>query len=164
MNEKLQASLDDPQFAALLEESQSYFDDAQSFYHWDPDDGENTCVLMKVTHDKTMNKKLEKEVIVVHAMVEIQDGDYAGKTFDLAGSWGWSAVNFTGLKTLASLLAGEPVDQFVEALSLLYDNLGTGLLVSTTRTPNKKGGEPYVNHRVRQTIETAVAAAEEATA
>lgn len=160
MNEKLQASLDDPQFSTLLEESQAYFDEAQSFYHWDPDDGENTCALIKVTHDKAMNKKLEKEVIVVHATVEIQDGDYAGKSFDLAGSWGWSAVNFTGLKTLASLLAGEPVDQFVEALGLLYDNLGTGLLVSTTRTPNKKGGEPYVNHRVRQMIEVTTAPAE----
>jgi len=160
MNEKLQASLDDPQFAALLEESQTYFDDAQSFYVWNPDDGENTCALTKVTHNKEMSKKLEKEVVVVHAMVEILDGDFAGKSFDLAGNWGWSAVNFTGLKTLASLLAGEPVDQFVEALSILYDNLGTGMLVSTVRTANKKaGGEPYVNHRVRQTIEVATAPA-----
>ena len=157
MNEKLQASLNDPEFSRLLEESQQYFDDAQSFYHWDPDDGENTCVLMKVTHDKTMDKKLEKEVVVVHAVVEIQDGDFAGKTFDLAGNWGWSARSFTGLKTLSSLLAGEPVDQFIEAISILYDNLGTGMLVSTSRSPNKQGGEPYVNHRVRQTIEVATA-------
>jgi hypothetical protein len=158
MNEKLQASLDDPQFAALLEESQGFFDDAKDFYHWDPDDGENTCVLTKVTHTKEMSKKLEKEVVVVHAMVEILDGDDGpkdgkpGKSFDLAGSWGWSAANFTGLKTLASLLADEPIEQFVEALDLLYSNIGTGLLVKTNRTPNKTGGK-YVNHRVQYMIE-----------
>jgi hypothetical protein len=100
-----------------------------------------------------MNKKLEKEMVVVHAVVEIQDGEDAGKTFDLAGGWGWSLTNFTGLKTLASLLSDEPVTKLVEALSILYDNLGAGILVSTTRTPNKKGGEPYVNHRPLKRIE-----------
>jgi hypothetical protein len=156
-NEKLQASMDDPEFSRLLEESQTFFEDAQSFYNWDPDDGQNTCVLVDVTHDKQMNKKLKKEVVVVHAIVEIQDGDNAGKTFDLAGAWGWTAVNFTGLKTLASLLAGQPIDKLVEAIAILYDNLGTGILVSTTRTPRKDGGEPYVNHRPLQKIEVSVA-------
>jgi hypothetical protein len=115
MNEKLQASLDDPEFSKLLEESQEYFDDARSFYEWNPQpqDGQNTCVLVGVTHAKETNKKLKKEVVVVHATVEIQDGDDTGKIFDLAGSWGWSAVNFTGLKTLASLLADEPVDKLL---------------------------------------------------
>jgi hypothetical protein len=160
MNEKLQASLDDPQFSDLLEESQQYFDDAASFFHWDPDDGETTCILVNVSHDKTMDKKLKKEVVVVRAVVEIQDGDDAGKTFDLSGPWGWTLRNFTGLKTLASLLAGDPVDKFVEAIDILYDNQGSGLLVSTSRQPRDGGGEPYVNHRVRQRIEVATAPAE----
>ena len=99
MNEKLKASIDDPQFSQLLQESQTYYDDAQSFYNWDPDDGQTTCVLVEVTHDKVMNKKLEKEIIVVRAKVEIQDGDDAGKVFDLSGSWGWSGKSMSGLKT-----------------------------------------------------------------
>jgi hypothetical protein len=160
MNEKLQASLDDPEFSKLLEESQEYYDDAMSFYKWDPDDGQTTCVLVDVKHDKAMNKKLKKEVVVIHAMVEIQDGDNAGKQFDLAGGWGWTLVNFTGLKTLASLLAGEPIDKLVDGLAILYDNLGTGLLISTTRTAREGGGEPYVNHRPLQRIEISGAAAE----
>jgi len=159
MNEKLKASMDDPQFSQLLQESQTYYDDAQSFYNWDPDDGQTTCVLVEVTHDKVMNKKLEKEIIVVRAKVEIQDGDDAGKTFDLAGSWGWSGKSMSGLKTLASLLAGVPMTDLVESLAVLYDNLGAGMLVSTTRSPRKDGGEPYVNHRVLHRIEVATAPA-----
>lgn len=156
MNEKLQASIDDPEFSRLLEESQSYFDDAQSFYNWDPEDGQTTCVLVDVIHDKVMNKKLKKEIVVVRAKVEIQDGDNAGKVFDLAGGWGWSGKSFSGLKTLASLLSGEPQDNLVESIAILYDNLGAGLLISTSRTPREGGGEPYVNHRALQRIEVAV--------
>jgi hypothetical protein len=153
MNEKLQASIDDPEFSKLLEESQEYFDDAMSFYNWDPPNGQTTCVLVAPSHTKVFNKKLKKEIVVVHAKVEIQDGDNAGKTFDLAGAWGWSGKQFTGLKTLASLLAGEPVEKLVEALGILYDNVGTGLLVSTTRTPRDDGGEPYINHKPLSKIE-----------
>lgn len=153
MNEKLQASLDDPEFSRLLQESEDYFKEATSFFSWDPPDGQTTCMLVSVSHDKVQSKKLKKDVVVIHAIVEIQDGDYAGKTFDLAGSWGWTAVNFTGLKTLASLLAEEPIDELVKALAVLYDNIGCGLLVSTTRTARDGGGEPYVNHRPLQRIE-----------
>jgi len=153
MNEQLKASIDDPEFSRLLEESQTYYDDAKSFYTWDPDDGQTTCVLVEVTHEKVMNKQLNKEIVVVRAKVEIQDGDDAGQVFDLAGSWGWSGKMMSGLKTLASLLSGKPVTDLVESIAILYDNLGAGMLVSTTRTPRKGGGEPYVNHRVLNRID-----------
>ena len=153
MNDRLQVSIDDPEFSRLLEESQAYFDDAKSFYNWDPCDGQTTCVLMEVSHDKVMNKKLKKEILVVRAKVEIQDGENAGKVFDLSGNWGWSGKMMAGLKTLASLLAGEPKTDLVESIGVLYDNLGAGLLVSTTRTKREDGGEPYVNHRPLQRID-----------
>lgn len=153
MNDKLKASIDDPQFSALLEESQTYYDDAQSFYNWEPDVGQNPCVLVEVTHDKVMNKKLGKEVLVVRAKVEIQGGEDDGKIFDLSGSWGWSGKSMSGLKTLASLLAGTPMTDLVESLAVLYDNIGAGIMVSTTHTLRKEGGDPYVNHRVLYRLE-----------
>lgn len=152
MNEKLQEDFQDPEFMKVLEDSESYYEDATSFYTWNPDDGENTCVLTSVKHDVVNDSKLEKDVLRVRAIVTIQYGDDAGQDFDLSGRFGWTPRNFTGLKTLASLLSGRTVAKLPEAMAILYDNIGTGLVVGTKRSQREDGGEPYVNHMPRRIV------------
>lgn len=157
MEKQAQALYDDPEFARLLEESESYYEDAQSFFEWAPENGEHTCSIVAVKVDKVEDKRLKKPVARVKVPVKIEDGDDTGKVFDLAGAFGWTPKNFTGLKTLASALAGEPIMTLPAALDVLYQNIGTLVMVSTSRTPRDDGGEPWVNHRVTHRLETQTA-------
>ena len=109
MNPKLQEAVGDPEFAKLLAEGESYYDDAASFYNWDPPNGETICMLTKVDAGKFTDSKLKKDVLRIKATVEIQHGELTGKSFEISGMFGWTPRNFVGLKTLASVLAGEPV-------------------------------------------------------
>lgn len=153
MNPNLEQAMEDPEFTRLLEESESYFEDAQSFYSWDPPDGQTICILQSIRQDKIADKRLTKDVLRVRATVEIQQGDFEGKTFEISGTFGWTLRNFTGLKTLASLLAGEPISRLVEGLDILNNNVGAWLRVTTSRSPREGGGEPWVNHRVLERLE-----------
>ena len=72
MNPNVQAMQEDPEFSQLLAESEGYFEDAQSFYRYDPPDGETICVLTNVKTGKTTDKQLKKEVIQVRVEVTIQ--------------------------------------------------------------------------------------------
>jgi hypothetical protein len=154
MNPKLQEAMGDPEFARLLEESEPYYEEAASFYRWEPPNGETICMLTGVKAGKVMDSWLKKEVLQVRATVEIQRGELEGKTFDLSGTFGWTPRNFVGLKTLASIMADEPIGKMVEGLDVLYDNIGTLIRVSTTRTPRQDGGDPWVNHRVLEVIDS----------
>ena len=157
MEKQAQALYDDPEFARILEDSESYYEDAQSFFEWAPENGEHTCSIVGVKVDKIEDKKLKKQVVRVKVPVQIEDGDDVGKVFDLAGAFGWTPRSFTGLKTLASALAGEPIMTLPAALDILYQNVGTLVMVSTSRTPRDDGGDPWVNHRVTHRLETAPA-------
>jgi hypothetical protein len=149
MNPKLEEAIGDPEFAKLLADSEPYFEDAQSFYRYDPPDGETICVLSGITVGSTNDKQLNKDVLQVRVSVQIQHPEeLAGEEFELNGAWGWTPRNFVGLKTLASILAERPVKAMTEALDILYENEGVLLRISTSRTPNKQGGDPWVNHRV----------------
>lgn len=151
MDPTLQKDLDDPQFAALLEQSEQYYEDADSFYNWDPPNGQHVVAITVVKRDKVNSKKLKTDVLRVRVTVQIMDGEDEGKTFDLSGAFGWSAPYLSGMKTLASLLAGEPVLELVPALTVLTDNIGSWLYVTTTRTEAKDGsGKVYCNHRVTE--------------
>lgn len=151
MDPALQKDLDDPQFAALLEQSEQYFEDADSFYNWDPPNGQTVVAITAVKRDKVNSKKLKTDVLRVRVTVQIMDGDNEGKCFDISGAFGWSAPYLSGMKTLASLLAGEPVLELVPALAVLSENVGSWLYVSTTRTEAKDGsGKVYCNHRVTE--------------
>ena len=155
MNPKLQEALGDPEFAKLLADSEPYFEDAQSFYRYDPPDGESICLLSNVQVGSTNDKQLKKDVLQVRVSVTIQQPDeLSGEEFELNGSWGWTPRNFVGLKTLASVLAGRPIKTMTECLDIMYDNTGVLLRVSTSRTPNEKGGDPWVNHRVLAKLDT----------
>ena len=149
MDPKLQEKLDDPQFSALLEASEKFYEDADSYYSWDPPNGQHVVALVKVTEDTVNSKKLKRDVIRVRATAQIMDGEDEGKCFDISGSFGWSPPYLSGLKTLASMMAGEPVMELVPALSVLHQNIGQWFYVTTTRTQAKDGsGKTFVNHRV----------------
>ena len=151
MDPTLQKDLEDPQFAALLEQSEQYYDEADSYYNWDPPNGQHVVCITAVKRDKVNSKKLKTDVLRVRVTVQIMDGDDADKTFDLSGAFGWSAPYLSGMKTLASLLAGEPVLELIPALAVLSDNVGSWLYVTTTRTEAKDGsGKVYCNHRVTE--------------
>lgn len=159
MNPKLQEAIGDPEFAKILAEAEPYYEDAASFYRWDPPNGETICMLTNITAGKMPDKQLKKDVLQVRVTVEIQQGELEGKTYDISGVFGWTPRNFVGLKTLASLLAGEPIMKITEGLDVLYDNVGVLLRVSTSRTPRDDGGDPWVNHRVTERVETEVSTA-----
>lgn len=159
MNPNLQEAVGDPEFAKLLSEGESYYEDAASFYQWDPPNGEAICMLTKIDASKFSDTKLKKDVIRVKVTVEIQQGELAGKFFDISGMFGWTPRNFVGLKTLASVLAGEPITKLVESLDTIYENIGVLLRISTSRTPRKEGGEPWVNHRVTERMDSVEAEA-----
>lgn len=149
MDPKLQKDLDDPQFAALLEQSEQYYEDSDSYYTWDPPNGQHVVALTTIKRDKVNSKKLKTDVLRVRVSCQIMDGEDEGKSFDISGAFGWSAPYLSGMKTLASLLAGEPVLELVPALAVLSENVGSWLYVTTTRTEAKDGsGKIYVNHRV----------------
>jgi len=154
MNPTLQEAMGDPEFAKILAESESYYEDAASFYRWEPPNGETICALSNVQANKVNDPKLKKDVLQIRATVQIQQGELEGKSFDISGMFGWTARNFVGLKTLASVLAGEPINKLAEGLDVLYENIGTLLRISTTRTPRKEGGEPWVNHRILERMDS----------
>lgn len=154
MNPKLQEALGDPEFAKILADSESYYENAASFYRWDPPNGETICMLTNIQAGKMTDKQLKKEVLQIRVTVEIQQGELESKSFDISGVFGWTPRNFVGLKTLASILAGEPILKLAEGLDVLYENVGSLLRVSTTRTPRDGGGEPWVNHRVLEQMES----------
>ncbi|KKN01657.1 hypothetical protein LCGC14_1125600 [marine sediment metagenome] len=149
MDPKLQEKLDDPQFAALLEQSEQHYEDADSYYNWDPPNGQHVVALTIVKEDKVNSKKLKMDVLRVRVTCQIMDGDDVDKSFDISGGFGWSAPYLNGMKTLASMMAGEPVLELIPALAVLHDNIGQWFYVSTTRTEAKDGsGKIFVNHRV----------------
>lgn len=154
MNPILQEALGDPEFAKILAESESYYEDAASFYRWDPPNGETICMITNIQAGKITDNRLKKDVLQVRATVEIQQGELEGKSFDISGPFGWTPRNFVGLKTLASILAAEPITKLAEGLDVLYENVGTLVRVSTTRTPREGGGDAWVNHRVLERMET----------
>lgn len=154
MNPKVQEMLEDPGFAQILEKAEPFFHDAPSFYQWEPPNGETICLLTNIKTSAKQDDRLKEEVAVVRVTVEIQQGELEGKSFDLSGTYGWTPRNFVGLKTLASILQGEPILDFIPALSVLYDNVGSLLRVSTTRTPRQSGDGVWVNHRVLEKMES----------
>ena len=111
-------------------------------------------MLTNVQASKFSDTKLKKDVLRVKATVEIQQGELEGKSFDISGMFGWTVRNFVGLKTLASILAGEPILKLVEGLDILYDNIGVMLRVSTSRTAKKEGEGSWVNHRVTERFQS----------
>ena len=153
MNPTLQEAIGDPEFAKILADAETYYEEAPSFYRWDPPNGETICMLTSIAAGKMADKKLKKEVLQVRATVEIQQGELEGKSFEISGVFGWTPRNFVGLKTLASLLADEPILKLTEGLDVLYENVGALLRVSTSRTQRDDGGEPWVNHRVTERVE-----------
>ena len=154
-NEEIKKLTSDPEFSRLLEESDQAFSDSQSFFRYEPENGQHDTLIKDIKVGKVEDKKAEKTVAQVRVMVEIISGEEAGQVFDLSGNWGWTARNFVGLKTLVDLLTGKPEERgFVEALGILYENIGEGVMISTSRTPRKEGeGDPYVNHRPQHLIE-----------
>ena len=154
MNSTLQEAVGDPEFAKILSEAETYYEDAASFYRWDPPNGETICVLTKIQAGKIADNRLKKDVLQVKVTVEIHAGELKGKTFDISGTFGWTPRNFVGLKTLASILMEEPVLKLAEGLDVLYENVGVLLRISTSRTARDDGGDPWVNHRVLERMVT----------
>lgn len=151
MDVSLKKDLEDPQFAALLEQSEQYYEDADSFYNWDPPNGQHVVAITAIKRDKMNSKILKTDVLRVRVTVQIMDGEDQDKCFDLSGAFGWSAPYLSGMKTLASLLADEPVLELTPALAVLSDNIGSWLYVTTTRAEAKDGsGKIYCNHRVTE--------------
>ena len=149
-NEDIKALTSDPEFSRLLEESDQAFRDSQSFFRYEPENGQHDTLIKEIKVGKVEDNKSEKTVVQVRVMVEIISGEEAGQVFDLSGNWGWTARNFVGMKTLVDLLTGKPEERgFVEALGILYEHRGAGVMISTSRQPRPAGkeGDPYVNHR-----------------
>ena len=163
MNPEIEKSLEDPEFNRILEESESYYEEAQSFYRWMPTSGQYICQLTGESHGTITLKKLKKETVWQRASVTILNGDLEGKEFDL--TYG-TIQNFNGLKTLASILQGEPVSKLAECLDVIASNVGAWLRVNVTRTPRKdgSGGDPWVNAMPTERLEQEDVEAEATTA
>lgn len=154
MNEQVKELMDNPDFAQVLAESEKYYEDSPSFYNWAPPNGTTSVVIKPAKMSKIHSKKLEKEVLCVHLPVLIVDGENENKEFDLFGQYGCTGPYFSSLKTVASVLAGEPVTELLPALSTIADNVGIYLSVQTTRAKAKDGsGNVYVNHKPLEVLD-----------
>jgi len=150
MDPVIEKSLEDPEFNRILEASESYYEEAQSFYRWMPPNGQYIVQLSGFSHGTTTLKKLKKETVWARVAVTILHGDLASKEFDLAYG---TIQNFNGLKTLASILQGEPVNKLAECLDVIASNSGAWLRVNVSRTKRKEGGDPWVNAMPTERLE-----------
>jgi len=159
MNPEIQKSLEDPEFSRILQESESFYDEAQNFFRWSPPNGQYIVLVSAFSHGTTELKKLKKKSVWARVGGTILHGELEGKEFELTYA---SIQNFNGLKTLASVLAGEPVGKLPECLDVIANSVGNACLrVNVSRTPRKEGGDPFVNIMPTERLEMSEAATEQ---